>query len=108
MLDPAPKAGDQTFILAPTNRNVIGDLGELDVPSTDNPTNQGRQGVQVLLVVAVAARVQGVRERAFDGTIGLEADGHGLLLSSGLVATTKGYHCLSASVSGIGIPILNK
>jgi hypothetical protein len=104
VLHPAPKAGDDTFILAPTDRDVIGDQGELDVPGANNSTNQQGQRVQVPLVVTVAARVQGMRQGPFDGTIGLEADGHGLLQSSGLVTMTKGYHCASASIFPGGIP----
>ena len=31
MLDPTPKAGDQAFVLAASNRRVSGELIELDV-----------------------------------------------------------------------------
>src|SRR5436309_9368545 len=89
-------------------QDVIGELRELDMLGADNPTNHQGQGVQMLLVVAIAPRVQHLRQGPFDGTIGLEADVHGILRSSGLVTMTSGYHCASASVYRIAIRSRNK
>ena len=87
VLDPAPKARDQTFVLAPADRGVAGEFIELDMLRADDATNQQGQGVEVLFGMAAGARVQHLRQRAFDGTIGLEVDVHGNLLSSDVVIT---------------------
>ena len=42
--------------------------------------------------MAVGAGVQRLRQRAFDGTIGLEVDVQGTLLWSDGVIETEGYH----------------
>lgn len=51
----------------------------------------------MLLGMAVGTGVQRLRQRAFDGTIGLEVDVHGVLLSSGLVTWTSRIPCTLAS-----------
>src|SRR5215207_8078641 len=42
--------------------------------------------------MAALTRMQHLRQRAFDGTIGLEVDVHGKLLSSDVMIMTQGYH----------------
>ena len=42
--------------------------------------------------MAIGAGMQHLRQRTFDGTIGLEANRHGKLLSSDVVIMTEGYH----------------
>lgn len=88
MLDPASKATNHTFVLTAAQRHMLGDLRKLDMLSADNPTNQVGQCVQVLLGMAGAACVQGLRQGPFDGTIRLEVDEHQFLGLSGLVAMT--------------------
>ena len=90
VLNPAPKAANQTLVFAPANRYVIGDLRKLDMLSAHNPANQQGQGVEVLLLVAIATGVQHLRQGTFDGTIGLEVDVHGTRLVSDLVSMTEG------------------
>src|SRR5215207_6723149 len=104
MLNKAPVARDQTFVLAPTGGGRAGQFVELNVLGTDDATNQQGQRVEVLFGMAVGAGVQRLRQRAFDGTIGLEVDVHGMLLSSGLVTLTSRIPCTLASDYRIDMP----
>jgi len=45
VLDPTAEAGDQAFILTPTDRCVVSNLGELDVMRADDATDQHGQCV---------------------------------------------------------------
>src|SRR5262249_20072999 len=74
VLDEASKARDQTFVLATTDRGMAGEFVELKVLGADDATNQQGQRVEVLLGMAGCTSVQCLRQRAFDGTIGLEVD----------------------------------
>jgi hypothetical protein len=49
------------FVLVAANRDMIGNLRELDVVGATPRTNEDSQGVALLLVMAVSAQVQDVR-----------------------------------------------
>src|SRR5437016_45142 len=67
---------DQAFILATAQRRVIGNLGKLDMLRADDPTDQQRQGVDVLLLMAASTHLGRLHQGTFDGTIGMKGHVH--------------------------------
>ena len=104
MFDAAPKARDQTFILTTAHRGVAGEFVELDMLRPHDATDQQGQGVEVLFVMAAGAGMQRLRQRAFDGTIGLEGNVHGKLLSSDVVIEDGRIPCTLASDCRTAMP----
>jgi hypothetical protein len=92
VLDPAAKARDQAFILPPTDRRVVSNLRELHMLRANDATDQHRQRVQMLFLMAPGTGMQGLRQCPFDGTIGVESHVHGILLSACLGMIVTEYH----------------
>src|SRR6266508_3910530 len=69
VFEPAAKAIDDTLLFGATAGGMVGDRGQVRVSPASQPTDQGHQGIQLLLALSARAWLIELHDRALYGTI---------------------------------------
>src|ERR671933_1863793 len=77
MLEPAPEAGHEAFLLRTCTRRMIGDAAEMRALGTDQAADQGDEGIEVAFAMASGPRLKELHDACFYGTMAAMRVTHG-------------------------------